>query len=399
MARRIGRLPLPIATPPFTHEAGLHGRRKEAAVESLVLQTAIGLTFIFATFAAAVSAISEAVARYLGLRGEYLLRGVRSAVDGKSDFRLPMRAILPWNAGRLITKNAADVAKSDPDNDEAMVALIISHPLVAASAKGAAPPCRAGDRAMSNKERRSLPSYLSGQTFSRALVDILVSEVDANRADSHAEPAQSRQLGALRSWAGSRSPRHEHLAGALRPLLTAAHDLKELETSIAGWYEEHMARVSGWYKRHVKWISLGIGLVLVVAFNANAIKIADALYSDQALSTSVVAEATRASACGSTDPAKCLADLRGEVGKLRGTGLPIGWGTVPACATRPSCSWLDRHGFTNIGSNGSADVWAFLLVLLGWAVMILALLPGARFWFDLLSKFGSLRSTGPKPAT
>src|SRR5215467_5872713 len=186
MARRIGRLPLPIATPPFTHEAGLHGRRKEAAVESLVLQTAIGLTFIFATFAAAVSAISEAVARYLGLRGEYLLRGVRSAVDGKSDFRLPMRAILPWNAGRLITKNAAGVAKSDPDNDEAMVALIISHPLVAASAKGAAPPCRAGDRAMSNKERRSLPSYLSGQTFSRALVDILMSEVDANRADSHA---------------------------------------------------------------------------------------------------------------------------------------------------------------------------------------------------------------------
>ena len=57
-------------------------------MESLVLQTAIGLTFIFATFAAAVSAISEAVARYFGLRGEYLLRGVRSAVDGKSDFRL-----------------------------------------------------------------------------------------------------------------------------------------------------------------------------------------------------------------------------------------------------------------------------------------------------------------------
>jgi len=31
--------------------------------------------------------------------------------------------------------------------------------------------------------------------------------------------------------------------------------------------------------------------------------------------------------------------------------------------------------------------------------MILAMLPGARFWFDLLSKFGTLRSTGPKPTT
>jgi hypothetical protein len=38
-----------------------------------------------------------------------------------------------------------------------------------------------------------------------------------------------------------------------------------------------------------------------------------------------------------------------------------------------------------------------LLVLLGWALTVGALTPGARFWFDLLSKLGSLRSTGPKP--
>jgi hypothetical protein len=31
--------------------------------------------------------------------------------------------------------------------------------------------------------------------------------------------------------------------------------------------------------------------------------------------------------------------------------------------------------------------------------MTLTLLPGARFWFDALSRLGSLRSTGPKPKT
>ena len=31
--------------------------------------------------------------------------------------------------------------------------------------------------------------------------------------------------------------------------------------------------------------------------------------------------------------------------------------------------------------------------------MIGATVPGARFWFDALSKLGSLRSTGPKPPT
>src|SRR5438034_11246289 len=57
-------------------------------VDSLVLQTAIGLVFIFGITAAAVSAVTEGVSRFLGLRAEYLLRGVRTLVDGKSDLGL-----------------------------------------------------------------------------------------------------------------------------------------------------------------------------------------------------------------------------------------------------------------------------------------------------------------------
>ena len=38
-----------------------------------------------------------------------------------------------------------------------------------------------------------------------------------------------------------------------------------------------------------------------------------------------------------------------------------------------------------------------LLVLLGFLIMIIALLPGAQFWFGLLTKLGTLRSTGPQP--
>jgi hypothetical protein len=37
-------------------------------------------------------------------------------------------------------------------------------------------------------------------------------------------------------------------------------------------------------------------------------------------------------------------------------------------------------------------------ILLSRTLMVLALLPGARFWFDALSRLGSLRSTGPKPS-
>ena len=45
------------------------------------------------------------------------------------------------------------------------------------------------------------------------------------------------------------------------------------------------------------------------------------------------------------------------------------------------------------------SAWQILLVVVGFLITIVALTPGARFWFDLLGKLGTLRSTGPKPAS
>jgi len=207
-------------------------------------------------------------------------------------------------------------------------------------------------------------------------------------------------MAALRSWAdtavAAKSP--DPLAEALRPMLVGAQDnMQAFEASVARWYDDHMARVSGWYKRHVRWISLSVGLVLVILFNLDAIRIADSLYSDQAVRGSVVTQATQAASCGDKPPATCLADLQAKIGLFRLGGLPVGWAGVPVCAQR-SCSWLDRRGLTNPGKSGIDSAGAVLLVLLGWGLMVAALIPGARFWFDLLSRLGTLRSTGPRPS-
>ena len=42
---------------------------------------------------------------------------------------------------------------------------------------------------------------------------------------------------------------------------------------------------------------------------------------------------------------------------------------------------------------------ATVLVIVGFLIMVISVLPGAQFWFGLLSKLGTLRSTGPKPAS
>ncbi|HEV8279519.1 MAG TPA: hypothetical protein VGQ26_28030 [Streptosporangiaceae bacterium] len=374
-------------------------------MDSLVLQTAIGLVFIFGATAAAVSAVTEGVSRFLGLRAEYLLRGVRTLVDGQSEFGLSWRAVMPKMLGGRLQPAAADPPT-------ARVAQIMSHPLVASSAKQADPPQQAGNTKLTSAQRRRLPSYIAGPTFARALLDILPRHPDRPGAPDHdggpgdnrqggrgrpARPATPDPLAAIHGWADADAS-SDPLAKALRPLLTGAQDnMQAFEASVARWYDDHMARVSGWYKRHVRWISLSAGLVLVILFNLDAIRIADSLYSDQAVRASVVTQATRAASCADKPPATCLADLQAKIGLFRLGGLPVGWAAVPVCAQR-SCSWLDRRGLTNPGKSGINSVGAVLLVLLGWGLMVAALIPGARFWFDLLSRLGTLRSTGPRPS-
>src|SRR5215831_5279222 len=129
-----GPADLPVASPQRgtlinqLRAAGTAGGKRQA-VANLVLQTVAGLVFIFASFAGAVSVSSEWMARYLGLRGEYLLRGIRTAVDGPSEFKLPVREVLPWSGARAAKRENEKSQKNSSndgnqpvaDDDEAMV--------------------------------------------------------------------------------------------------------------------------------------------------------------------------------------------------------------------------------------------------------------------------------------
>jgi hypothetical protein len=345
-------------------------------MDSLVLQTAIGLVFVFATFAALASVLTEAVARFVGLRGEYVLRGIRSLVDGSAHFSL--------GAGDLVRRTAT--TPTDKPENQVMTDLIM-HPLVAGQADKAAMPGDAGSVKLPNKQRRKLPSYVSGRSFARALMDLIIPDSSGKTTADDIESALKQ------------SPFPEPLKKALLALLADAKgDVSAFLRNVEGWYDDHMARVSGWYKRHVRWITVTIAAVLVLVFNLSAVEIARSLYTDEAVRGAAVTQAADAAQCRGT-AAQCLRDLRDEIRNEGAVGLPIGWGTVAACADRQtSCDWLDRHGLGDPTTGGN-DLGPILLVALGWVLMVVALLPGARFWFDALSRLGSLRSTGPKPPT
>jgi hypothetical protein len=183
-------------------------------------------------------------------------------------------------------------------------------------------------------------------------------------------------------------------------------DVGRFRTSVEKWYDDHMDRVSGWYKRYAGRITLAFGVVIVVLLNLNALTIGRTLYTDNAVSAAVSAVAVKTPACTSTstspstNPSTCLGSVEDQLSAAASAGLPVGWGTVRDClpqtGQKVSCGWMDQRG---IFSPYGGSLAQLLLVLVGFVIMVLAILPGAQFWFGLLSKLGTLRSTGPKPAS
>jgi hypothetical protein len=335
-------------------------------MDSPFIGVAIGLVLMLALLSALTSTLTEAVARFIGLRGEYLLRGLRTMVASKSDF-----SMMPF-------KKAISGADSD------VLREFLAHPLVEANGnKGVVHP-EAGNKRLKAKDRRRLPSYISGRTAAVALLEVVI-------------PNAAGQT-TLTNLEGELAKREvdERLKKVLLSLAREArNDIDEFRRGIERWYDEHMARVSGWYKRHTRWISLGIALVIVLVLNLNGVRIASALYLDEPLRAAVVAAAQDAEPC--TDDAKeCLAQAREQVAPLAAAGLPIGWTEVAECAEL-ECTFWERYGFTDPVRGAGHDLMHLGLTLLGYALLVIATLPGARFWFDALGRLNSLRSTGPRP--
>lgn len=113
-------------------------------------------------------------------------------------------------------------------------------------------------------------SYLSGQTFAMAIIG----SVDPTKPI----PAFQDVKSAIENM-----PDSNVRDVLLSQLATANGSLDALRTGIAAHFDSAMDRASGVYKRYLKWISLGVGLVLVALLNADSINVGKALWSDSSL--------------------------------------------------------------------------------------------------------------------
>ncbi len=175
----------------------------------------------------------------------------------------------------------------------------------------------------------------------------------------------------------------------------ADDDVSQFRTSVEKWYDDHMDRVSGWYKRHAAQITLVAGAIIVVMLNLNALTIGRTLYTENAVSAAVSTVAAKTTSCSSVSAG--LPDQPRGPAIGRGRGRPAGRlgnrpGLAPSTA-RSAAGWTSAGSSARHGGSG----WQLVLVLIGFLIMIISLLPGAQFWFGLLTKLGTLRQAADRP--
>ncbi|HVO72833.1 MAG TPA: hypothetical protein VMT35_02320 [Ignavibacteriaceae bacterium] len=307
--------------------------------DNVVLQVMIGLSFIYVLYSLFTTIINEMIASLFSLRARTLGKALK----------------------RMLTDSEQTPLEQKLLND------FLKHPLL---------------KYMSSGVFHKRPSYMSSESFSKILVDVLKG-IDSFDLDESIKNINGK-LDELGKKPGA--PKWESDTAQLINsfLKEAGGNIEKFKTNLEKWFNDMMERTSGWYKRQVQVIILIIGLILSLAFNVNTIKIIDKLSNDKAAREQIVniSENYVKGRLPSTDSttAKRLDLLVSRADSLYQADIEpvnelfgLGWK-----------SWGDFTG-------------RFWENIIGCLITALAISLGAPFWFDLLNKFVSLRGTGKKP--
>ena len=288
-------------------------------------------------------------------------------------------------------------------------------------------------------------SYLSADSFSTVLIDLLVNGQPAPTVPANA-PATAITLATIRNTIAT-DPNFVPLKPLIEPMLQKVDTLVDFKKVLERWYDGYMEQVSGWFKRYARSVIWAVAILVTLVLNIDTIKIAKRISSDKTLRANLVAQAEQTAQRGikaglftpvstsgqsgsaTTDSvasktavaanrtvndttfvnylkerdstlAKSLKANTGLTGldslrlqdiylqylqeNLDALGLPIGW-TFPPKATVGQV----------VGKIWDVlRSWSFF----GWILTAAALSFGAPFWFELLLKLVNIRNVTRKPA-
>lgn len=327
-----------------------------------ILDVAIGLLLVYVLVSTLCSAIREGIEARLKTRAAYLEHAIRELLDDAKGTGLARQ--------------------------------LFEHPLIYGLYQGGYTPGPVGPVATLQRGGR-LPSYISAQQFALALMDIarrtgapptgnLPNAETASPAPNAATAVDPEPLISFQALRQSILELPDGNAkGALLVTIDSANgNLEVARHNIEAWYDGAMERVSGWYKRSTQRVIFATAFITAAVLNVNTLTIAEALYRDKALRESVVESAKNSTEPLAYDAAKA---------KLEGLGLPIGWERGWGA---PTPSVPQRSVLEYLADPDVWHIWNDLVnPLAGLLMTAFAATLGAPFWFDLMSRFITLRST------
>jgi len=349
---------------------------------SPILDVAIGMIFIYLSMSLICSAINEMIEAKLKNRATDLEKGIRGLFAEQDVGRSKQKA--DEGAAEEDPKQKADKAAADQRDKAAIVRQLYAHPLVNGLFQGGydAKPIVRSSYLRSTK----LPSYIPNKNFAGALLDIIV-----NPSESTSSSVVTIET--LRS--AVTKVENPIVKRALNSFLAAAgNDIDKVRASVEAWFDSSMERVAGWYKRRTQWILLILGLAFAIVLNVNTLTVAQRLWTDPVVRSAIADQASAKVKAGLGDSRTTKERIKANVETLEDIGLPMGW----------SQKFSDMYGVKDTCKIGDW-VYPLLKALFGWVLTAWAVSFGAPFWFDLLNKFLTIRSTvkpqdkAPAPAT
>ena len=232
---------------------------------SAALDVVLGLIFVYLVLSLICSALNETLSSIFAWRADFLHEGIANLLDDPK-----------------ITGLAKE---------------LYDHSLIQSVT-------RTKRRRFFRKEGPRYPSYLPKDMFSLALLD---------------------QIGAMGKRAGELREAIEAVPNdqVKKVLLTyyeeAEGDAKRFRANVESWFDQGMERVSGWYRRRVQVVLWALAILVALVLNADSVRLASTLWSDDAVREAVVAQAEAAASSETVDQ---VADDVGSIDELE---IPLGW--------------------------------------------------------------------------
>ncbi len=336
---------------------------------SSVLEAAIGLCFIFVFVSLLSSAAREGVEALLKSRAQQLEGWIRDTLNARSS---PVA---------LEAKPTGDAATPKPSSKD-WTADFYNHPLIFSTFKGSYEP-----------GSRSLPSYIPPKQFAAALLD-LIAPADGNKppSDAGVEAKGQSTRALLKGVQDSAKELPPNLARVVLMAVDQADgELDKARAFVEDWYNQSMERVSGWYKRQTQLILFCFGLFAAACANVDAIAVTTTLMKSTTVRQELVALATKAS---SENRVPSKSDVDTMNAGLATLDLDIGWekSAVKQLVDWAVDAWQAPTWTFNAKRLGEI-IQTIFRSFFGWLVTACATMLGAAFWFDMLNKLVSLRSS------